>query len=319
VRYILSFVLFTLSVSAAAVAAPHGFTTIDAPGASATTAWSINVHGDIVGTYFDSLGVGHGFLLRGGVFTTIDFPGAANTAARGINSRGDIVGNYRNAGVNHGYLLSRGVFTTIDFPGADTTPACGQKAGTSLAEINLFGDIVGAYSSGGDIHGFLLSRGTFTTIAVPPGATCTHATGISTDGDIVGWFTDASLVDHGFLRNRRTFTTIDVPGYPDAAGFGIDPSGTFIVGIDAPSFADINGLLEHGFLLTDCGLPERRERRGDFTAIDFPEAGVTVTEALGVDDQGDIVGDYIDSLGVDHGFLFRHSNKGDRAEEKDGR
>src|SRR5215468_1936801 len=97
-------------------------------------------------------------------FTTIDVPGAADTGASGINARGDIVGDYNRD--QHGYLLSKGHFTTIDVPGASATAAFA---------ITAAGDIVGDYSTtvgpcaaqpSAGCHGFLLSKGTFTTIDV---------------------------------------------------------------------------------------------------------------------------------------------------------
>jgi probable HAF family extracellular repeat protein len=54
---------------------------------------------------------------------------------------------------------------------------------------------------------------TFTTIDVP-GAGYTVASGINADGQIVGWFTDATGT-HGFLRDGATFTTFDVPHNTD--------------------------------------------------------------------------------------------------------
>src|SRR3954469_19273684 len=39
------------------------FTTIDVPGATATTAWGINARGDVAGSYVDAGGFSHGFLL----------------------------------------------------------------------------------------------------------------------------------------------------------------------------------------------------------------------------------------------------------------
>ena len=297
-RSILNFVLLMLGVSAVAVAAPPGFATIDVPGASNTQAFGINVHGDIVGSYL-ALGVTHGYLLSGGLFTTIDVPGANDTAARSINSRGDIVGGYSVAGVVHGFLLSGGLFTTIDVPGADASGACRAVPGNNLLGINLHGDIVGNFSTLGVEHGFLLSRGTFTQIDVP-GATCTQTVGISTAGDIVGFFHDAGDVIHGFLLSGGVFTTIDVPNFSATLAFGIDPSNTFIVGLYAPVNTDVYaGTMERGFLLSN----------GIFTTIDFPVPGVRITQALGVSPQGDIVGDYRDSLGKFHGFLFGKAKK----------
>jgi uncharacterized membrane protein len=42
---------------------------------------------------------------------------------------------------------------------------------------------------------------------------------------------------------------------------------------------------------------------GSFTILDFPGAGVKATTALGINDDGEIVGRYDDAQGVRHGFL----------------
>jgi probable HAF family extracellular repeat protein len=52
-----------------------GYIQIDVPAAKSTTASGINNDGKIVGTYYDSTGLGHGFLRsEDGRFTTIDHP-----------------------------------------------------------------------------------------------------------------------------------------------------------------------------------------------------------------------------------------------------
>ena len=109
------------------------FTTIDVPGAMATSASGINPRGDIVGSYRDGSGRSHGYVLRKGEFTTIDFPDAAGTVvagtdARGIGPNGEIVGAYLVAGepaVNvHGYLLTKqGEFVAVNYPGHTNTIA----------------------------------------------------------------------------------------------------------------------------------------------------------------------------------------------------
>ena len=99
------------------------YTTIDVPGATATSASRINARGQIVGGYVDANGNGHAFLLDKGVFTTIDVPGANGTGAFGINNSGAIVGVYLAGGTEHGFLLDNGVFTTIDPPGSTLTDA----------------------------------------------------------------------------------------------------------------------------------------------------------------------------------------------------
>ena len=62
--------------------------------------------------------------------------------------------------------------------------------------------MVGGVSDGTREHGFITDGATFTTIDVP-GATVTDARGITTAGQIVGYFTDARG-DHGFLATIDT-------------------------------------------------------------------------------------------------------------------
>jgi hypothetical protein len=83
------------------------FTTVDVPFPGATFAGvlngipvgglnAINARGQIVGIYFDSSGVAHGFLEDKGVFTTVEvpFPGATYTALLANNPGGQLLGYY---------------------------------------------------------------------------------------------------------------------------------------------------------------------------------------------------------------------------------
>ncbi len=263
-----------LGVFSPAIAANYLFTTINVPGASLTLANGINNAGQIVGRFSDAMGT-HGFLLSGGVFTPIDVPGATFTDARGINNSGQIVGEFVDTTGDHGFLLSGGSFTTINVPGATSTLAKG---------INDSGQIVGIFPDATfNIHGFLLSGGVFTPIDVP-GAIDTLAFGINNSGQIVGEFIDATR-GHGFLLSGGVFTPIDVPGATVTVteAHGINDSGAQIVG----RFVDGN---THGFLLSG----------GSFTTINVP--GATETQALAINDSGQIVGAFRDSTGF-HGFL----------------
>jgi hypothetical protein len=125
------------------------YTFFDPPGAVSSTASTVNPSGAVVGTYTDSNGVTHGYLLEHGTFTTIDFPGATFTFVGGNNPSGDMVGEYIDtSGVTHSFLLSKGVFTSFDPPGA---------VGVSGASgINPGGTIVGLYvDSAGVVHGYV--------------------------------------------------------------------------------------------------------------------------------------------------------------------
>jgi len=175
------------------------FTTFDFPGSTITFAYGISPRGDIVGTYTIA-NVTHGYLLsRCGEFTSIDFPDARETRASKINPRGQIVGGYVTAdGKTRNFLLSEGEFRTIDLPGD-------FAAFVEGGGINSRGDIVGAYCDtdtepciiGSLTHGFLLSRGVFTTIDVPGSIGGTGAGAINSQGEIVGLDVGSQV---GFLR-----------------------------------------------------------------------------------------------------------------------
>jgi probable HAF family extracellular repeat protein len=200
----------------------RGFATVDPPGAINRYINWINQQGDMVGGYMDMDGSFHGVLVSRGAFMTIDFPGASNTFGLGINSRGEIVGGYvDSAGLNlHGFLMSNGKFNSFDFPGSNTDiSACGGLGGgVSYTDgINDQGTIVGGYcGADGHLHGFLLSRkemgnaedsgastdiGVFSTIDFP-GAISSFASGINSEGKIVGGYQSADGHYHGFLLNR---------------------------------------------------------------------------------------------------------------------
>jgi probable HAF family extracellular repeat protein len=144
---------------------------------------------------------------------------------------------------------------------------------------------VGGYSLGGPFHSFDLIKGQLTTID-PPGALSSQATGINNHGVIVG-FLQTSNTDfgHGYIDDHGRFTQID------------DPSatlGTALEGINNQNQAvGVYGdeLGTHGFLYDN----------GKFSTIDVP--GSTFTEARGINDLGQIVGDYQDSNGSVYGFV----------------
>ena len=203
----------------------------------------------------------------------------------------------------------------------DVPEASGQL-GTQATGINARGDIVGIYVTDTfNMHGFLLSNGTFTTIDVPgatfPGppttggtfATAinpqgdivgyyndsslgsggTFATAINPQGDIVGYYNDSSLGFRGFLLSGGTFTTIDVPGSGGTtAPLGINARGDIV----GSYFDSVSGHV-FGFLLRD----------GAYSTIAVP--GADATGASGINSRGDIVGGYYEGpLFASHGFLL---------------
>ena len=59
----------------------------------------------MVGYYYDTNVVSHGFIYDNGTYTTFVAPGALITSATGINDRGDVVGYYYDSNFNaHGFI-----------------------------------------------------------------------------------------------------------------------------------------------------------------------------------------------------------------------
>jgi probable HAF family extracellular repeat protein len=101
------------------------FTTLDFPGAQATSAFSINNAGTIVGFYIINNTGPHAFLYQNGTFTNIDFPGSGDTVATAVNNSGVAAGLFGNSTGVHGFTYSNGTFTQIDKPGATATQVTG--------------------------------------------------------------------------------------------------------------------------------------------------------------------------------------------------
>ncbi|HEX4415867.1 MAG TPA: PEP-CTERM sorting domain-containing protein [Lacipirellulaceae bacterium] len=155
---------------------------------------------NIVGLYYDSSDVVHGFLYNGATWTPLDFPGSTYTDAFGISGN-RIVGSYADAAGNkHGYLYDDSAYTTLDAP-------LGTK-GTFASGIDG-NNIVGSYTDASGLsHGFLYNGSAYTTLDDPSagpvgtvgnysGSNGTSASAIS-GNNIVGYYIDSSGFEHGF-------------------------------------------------------------------------------------------------------------------------
>jgi len=129
------------------------------PSAYGTVALGINGRGEIVGYYYDSSALAHGFLYSDNTYVTLDDPLATDgTFATGINDSGQIVGGYLDSLNNeHSFLYDHGnYFGVLDIDGSFST-------GHTATGINNAGEIVGYYVNSNDAdhphqtHGFLAS------------------------------------------------------------------------------------------------------------------------------------------------------------------
>jgi hypothetical protein len=195
---LLAICVISIVFATSSIASAQTYRSVDFPGATSTTlSGGPNPEGTSVGTYTNTSGVTHGFVLtRKGIFTSLDVPGSTATTPNLIDPQGTIVGSYLDASnVSHGFILQGGNFTTLDFPGA---------AGTVLTGISPTGEMSGftcvaASCVNGTFHSFVVSRtGVFTSFD-PPGAITSNTACVSPSGTVFGDYTDASGVGHGYV------------------------------------------------------------------------------------------------------------------------
>lgn len=324
--FALCFPLCTFGLALSGRAQEPHIITFDAPGAdtkpgdfNGTYPGSINFWGVITGSYQDTNSTYHGFVRSPeGTFTTFEAPGADlgsynGTAPCCTNDLGVITGSYYDkTGFSHGFVRSpEGKFTSFDVPGVG-------GYGTTPLAMNLEGAIVGYYTdSNFSFHAFLRSPdGKFTTWIGPDACTgngsegCygSSASNINALGTVAGGFEDNSgnFVDHGLIRRPDgALTTFDVPGAGTGSYQGTGCPGCALglnqLGAIAGIYSDANSV-NHGFL---------RSPDGKFTTFDAPGAGTSSYQGTGcpsdcptsLNDLGAIMGSYIDTNSVLHGYL----------------
>lgn len=259
------------------------YTQIDVPGALNTLAFGINTGGDVVGTYADSTGFAHGFLLSGGTYTTIDYPTSGlETELFGVNDVGQVVGYTFGGQVGFQYDVASGTFTTISFPGA---------LATYPTSINNAGMIVGYYLFGNGLaSGFEYGGGTYKSIR-PPQVSSSSVVGISANGTIVGHFTTMQLTEAIFRFKHGNYEPITIPttGVITTV-LGINDAATALVGVYQPTVGTSAGFIYENKVVQE---------------VQYPLA--TSTFAYGVNDSDEVTGFFCDSSLHNHGFTWTPS------------
>ncbi len=261
----------------------YNLRTVDYPAATRSEVFDYN-DGSAVGYFqFDS-SPSTAFYFKANVNHLLEIPGAVSSTIYGINASGKMVGTYTEpTGNDHGFLYSGGAVTTLDFPGS---------SGTYAWSINASGVIVGQYKdSSSTTHGFMYKNSTYTSIDVPGASTGfdagTFPGAINSGEVIVGYYTvNTAPFLHGFTLSNGVFTSFDYPGADGTVAYGINDSGS-ISGIFLNNTFTAQGYVEIG---------------GVFTLVDVP-GGTVDTNLYRIENNGYIVGSYIDSVGEYHGIL----------------
>jgi hypothetical protein len=146
----------------------------------------------------------------------------------------------------------------------------------------------------------------FTTVDHPGAATTTSLTGINDHDEIVGIYDDYQGHMHAYKGKKGDahYQSIDYPGAVQTYVFRITNVGEII-----GTYFDQAGY-QHGFLR----LPEKcKDQAARYIPFDFPGAAQNLTfdyelgtglgtSGFGLNNRGQIVGQYADSDGVGHGF-----------------
>lgn len=284
-------VLLAVGLAASgASATTYDFTTLDAPGATATVASGIDDLGRIVGSFTDASG-NHGFAWDGTTYATLDFPGATTTDAGGINDGGAIAGTYTGSGKRYGFVKEGATYRSFEVPPEvvfgihfDTYGRDINDAGVVVGQTTFMSDTQASYST------YWVGSAQAWNVFLADSFTTSGAFGINDAGQIVGFVnygypgTQAYLLDAGILT---TFAVPDAGELGDTLAYGTNDAGQ-IVGLfyAAGSFRNPHGFVKEG---------------DSYAQLDVPEAAATV--AHGINDSGWIVGSFRDSSGVTHGFL----------------
>ena len=184
------------------------------------------------------------------------------------------------------------MFANFDAPGAGTT----APQGTLAFGINASGSVVGyLIDPTNTIRAFVRGAdGTVTTFAAPGARTQmgvgTEAVAINSAGTIAGFFVDQANVEHSYIRTPEgTITLIDPPGSVFSAAVGINDAGTVVgrYALAGPQQAYI------------------RSTDGTFSAFVIPMGQSSLPPSPAqINAAGAIVGRFLDSSGVGHGFLL---------------
>ena len=176
------------------------FTNVTIKGASLGEANGINDAGNIVGSYIDSNGAQHGFLLVGKKLTTLDPPGASSSSqAWSINDKGVITVFAANSGGTYvSFTTTNGKkYTPFNPPGQGTS-------GVAIHGINNLGDIDATlFDTAGDRHGILLHKGKFYSFDDPNGVGATRADGINDKLGMVGRYGSGTYGGTGFFVQAK--------------------------------------------------------------------------------------------------------------------
>ncbi len=218
-------------------------------------------------------------------YQSFDVPGSYATEAWGINNQGDVVGYYGVSGTgNLGFIYD---------PATNQYTSLSGLAGWSDVQayaINDNGTVGGSYRDSSNVtHGFLYSNGSYSTIDAANNQYGTVIWGIDDSGQL-------ALTYSTSLFNSAYLWTPDGHGGYTTKSLSVAADGTFAGALD--KYGDMVGYYQNpgygGF---------EWNSNGNVSTFNVPNDAGT-TQALGINDNGVIVGDYFSNHIT--GFIYQN-------------
>jgi probable HAF family extracellular repeat protein len=229
----------------------------------------INASGQVTGGATAPDGNEHAFLYTGGVLKDLGTAGVAS-AGTGINDRGQVVGTYSTA--SGGFLYADGVLSDLGL--------ISNGAGMQPSGINATGQVAGTVYYSNTAHAFLHSAGQNTDLG-SIGGDWAMALGINDSSQATGVALTSFGTTHAFLYSGTMSDLGTLGTSPDllnSSGKGINNLGQVVGYSELLQFG-----LNRAFLYTEGKMYDLND------LVVSGLGGATLTEALGINDAGQIV------------------------------
>jgi probable HAF family extracellular repeat protein len=273
-------------------------TNLNTLNADVSVATAINGFGQVVGYnifYNTATTVFRAFLYSGGTMMDIHSPSLfpSGTIAYGINSSQEVVGEG---------LLTDSVFHAFLRSGSQTIDL-GTLGGSqaSAYSVNDSGEIAGSsVTAKGDQHAFLYANGRMADLGVPAGAFASGAKAINRNGEIVGDIFLNTGPSHAALYSNGAWVDLGaVPGAVSTQATGINGLGQIVGTAIFPvrSYHPFRPGKHVGFIVSGGSLV-------DLNTLVPANSGFTITDAVGINDSGQILCDATNASGYEHAILL---------------
>jgi hypothetical protein len=219
----------------------------------------------------------------------------------GINNEGTIAGYFGSGAQNHpnkGYTFTP-PYNQTDFHNENFA----GSVQTQVTGINNEGVTVGFWSNTNNADmgtnnnfGFVDNNGVMSLVDDPKGLnadngmTVEQLLGVNDKDVAVGFWTDKHGDEHGFTYNiqNHSFTEVDIPGFASTQTSAINNKG------------DIAGFVSNGGQTPDVSFIKEGNTIDWLTG---PKGAVSV-QALGINNEDQVVGSFTDTTGAMHGFIY---------------